>query len=83
MNAYKNQNFGVIQQTGIYVVNLYTNNTHTKFQSNILIFGCVIVKRKQVPKGYDITFFEMQFLAFLIPVGKKKINHISGILRQT
>ena len=35
MNAYKDQNFEVIQQTRMYIVNLHTNNTHTKFQSNI------------------------------------------------
>ena len=53
INAYKDKNFGVIQKTGIYVVKLHTNNTHTKFQSNILTFGCAMVRKPG--RGPDVT----------------------------
>ena len=53
INAYKDQNFVVIQNTGINVVKLHTNNIHIKFQSYIFIFGCAMVK-KQVSD--DVTF---------------------------
>ena len=64
------QNFGVIQKNGIHVVNLHTNNTHNKFQSNIFIFGCAMEK-KQVK--VMTTLFEMDFFGiFLIIVRKSK-----------
>ena len=57
------------KKNGMYVVNLHTNDTHTKFQSNIYIFGCAMVKQqvKLMP-----SLFEMQFLAFPIAVRKNK-----------
>ena len=57
-------------KTGIYVVNLLTSNIHAKFQSNIIIFGCAMAKNPD--KGDDVTFFKMQFWAFLIAVCENK-----------
>ena len=68
-NGYKIQNFGGIQKNGLYVVNLHTDNIHRKFQNNIFIFGCAMVKKDN---GDDVTFFEMQFLAFLLAVRENK-----------
>ena len=60
------------KKNGIYVVKLHTANTYTKFQSNILIFGCAMVKKNRyLPKVYDV-FFLMQFLVFLVVVRKNK-----------
>ena len=42
INAYKIQNFQVIQKAGIYVIKVHTNNIHAKFQSNLFIFGCAM-----------------------------------------
>ena len=47
INAYKEQNLRVIKN-GIYVVSLHSNNPHTKFQSDICILGCAMLKQKQV-----------------------------------
>ena len=44
-------------------------HTHTKFQSNIFIFGCVMVKKSD--KGDEVTFLNAIF-AFLIAVRKNK-----------
>ena len=62
MNAYKDQNFGVIQETRMYIVNLHTNNTHTEFQSNIFTFGCAMVKK--TGKGDYITVLNEIFGIF-------------------
>ena len=43
----------------MYVVNLLTNNTYTKFEGNIFIFGYAMVKKKQVE--VMTSLFEMQF----------------------
>ena len=59
IDAFKNQVFGAIK-TGIYVVKLHTNNTHTRFQSNIFTFGCAMVK-KNIPKGDNVTFLNEIF----------------------
>ena len=40
INAYKIQSLQVIQQTEKCAMQLHTNNTHTKRQSNVFIFGC-------------------------------------------
>ena len=40
------QNFQVIQKTEIYVIEIDRNNTHTKFQSNIIVFGCAMAKKQ-------------------------------------
>ena len=69
MNAYKIQNFLVIQKTRRYVVKLHINNKHTKCQGNVF-FGCAVVKKK-TGKVDDVTFWNA-FLAFLIDVRKNK-----------
>ena len=63
-------NFGATTKNGIYVVNVLTNKTHTKFEGNIFIFGYVMVKKKQVE--VMMSLFEMQFLTFLIVVRKNE-----------
>ena len=75
INAYKFQNFGVIQKSGVYIVNLHTNNIYTAFQSNIFIFSCGIVK-KQIK--VITSLFEMQFLAFLLAVIKNKWHFLES-----
>ena len=35
-----------LSKNELYVVKLHTNNTRTKFQSNIFIFGYVMVKKR-------------------------------------
>ena len=42
------------KKSGIYVIEIHTNNTHTKLQSNIFVFGCAIAK--QPGKSDDVTF---------------------------
>ena len=54
--AYKIRNFQVIQKTGIYVMEIHTNNKHTKFQSNLFVFGCAMAKKPG--KGDDVTFLK-------------------------
>ena len=44
INANRIQDFGVIQKGGLYVIKLHTSNKQTKFQINIFIFGCAMVK---------------------------------------
>ena len=61
----------VIQKTGTYVVKIHTNNTHTKFQSNILIFGYVIVKK---PGKVDAATFLNPIFAFLFIVRKNEFH---------
>ena len=46
---------------GIYVIEIHTTNTHTKFQSNIFVFVCEMAK-----------FFKCICFAFLIVVHKNK-----------
>ena len=41
-------------KNGMYVVNLLTNNTYTKFEGNIFIFGYAIVKK--AGRGDDVAF---------------------------
>ena len=60
--AYKIQNLQVIQKTGMYVIERRTNNTHTKFQRNILVFGCAMAKTPG--KGDDVTFLKCIFWHF-------------------
>ena len=38
----------------MYAVNLHRNNAHTKFQSNIFVFGCAMSKK--TGKDDDVTF---------------------------
>ena len=59
INAYGIQNFGVIQKTILYVVKLHTKQTHTKFQSNIFIFGYAMVKKPG--ECDDVTFWNAIF----------------------
>ena len=33
-------------KNGLYVIKVFTNNTHTKFQRNIFIFGCATAKKQ-------------------------------------
>ena len=47
INALKIKNFEVIQKTGMYIIELYTNNCHTQFQTNIVIFICAMAEKKQ------------------------------------
>ena len=79
INAYKGQHFGVIQKTGIHVVKLHTSNTHTKFQNNIFIFGCAMVKN-QVNVMTSLFWNVIFFWPFHLPY--VKINSMFGILRQ-
>ena len=48
------QHFQVIQKFGIDAIEIHTNNTHPKLQSNIFIFGCAIAKK--TAQGDDVTF---------------------------
>ena len=59
-----------MQNTGIYVVKLNTNNTHSTFQIVLFIFGCAKVKKKQVK--VITSLLNRQILAFLIVVRKHK-----------
>ena len=65
----KNPKFSIYPKNGIYVIEVHTKNMQTKFQSNIFVFGCAMAKKK-TGKGDAVTFFELQFLAFLIVVHK-------------
>ena len=47
-NAFKIQNFDFIQKNGIYVADLHKNNSPNKSQSDIFIFACAMVKKKQL-----------------------------------
>ena len=58
----KNPNFIDIQKTGIYVIELCVTNSCTKFQANILIFGCAIAQKPG--KGDDVTFLNRIFGIF-------------------
>ena len=62
---------------GIHVIKIHTNNMHTKFQSNIFVFGCAMAKKR---KSDDITFLKCNFWNFQLLY--KKTNDILGILRQ-
>ena len=53
IKAYKIRNFGFNQKTELHVVKVHTNNTHTKFQGNIFIFGFAMVKKPG--KGDDVS----------------------------
>ena len=64
-------------KTGIYVIEVHTNNKHAKFQSNIFVFACAMAKKD---KSDDVTFLKRICVAFLIVV-HKKINDVFGILR--
>ena len=66
------------KNNGRYVVKLHTNNTHTKFQNNIFVFGCAMVEKPG--KGDDVTVLKCTFWHFLLPY--VKTNNIFGILRQ-
>ena len=59
IKVYKIQHFEVIQKTVLYVVNLDTSNTQTKFPGNIFIFGCAMIKNPG--KGNDVTFLNTIF----------------------
>ena len=52
--AYKIGNFQLSQKTGIHVIEIQTNNKHTKFQCNIFVFACAMAKKPG--KGDDVTF---------------------------
>ena len=45
IKAYKRKKWSY-PKNGKYVLKLHTNNTHTKFQSNIFIFGYAVVKNR-------------------------------------
>ena len=53
----------------LYVENLHASNTHTKFQSNIFIFGYNIAKNQVKVMA---SLLEMQCVAFLAVVGENK-----------
>ena len=62
-------NILIVSKNRIYVIEMHTSSTHTKFQSNILVLGCAMAKKQ----GRVMTsHFEMHFLAFLTVVLKKK-----------
>ena len=46
--------FEDIQNTGIYSIQLYSNNQCTKFQANIFIFGCAMTQKPG--EDDDVTF---------------------------
>ena len=48
INVSKDYNFGVIQNTGIYVVKFYANNTHIKIPRHLLYLAVQWQKKKQV-----------------------------------
>ena len=50
-------------KNGLCVIKLQTYNTHTKFQGNIVIFGCAVVRKPG--KRDDVTFATDFFLVFL------------------
>ena len=43
-----------LSKNAIYGVKLHANNTHTKLQIHIVIFGCAVVKNPG--KADDVTF---------------------------
>ena len=45
--VYQTRNFQVILKTKIYVIEMRTNNAHTKFRRNILVFGCPMAQKKR------------------------------------
>ena len=59
IKAYKPPIFWSYLKTVQYVVNLHTNKSQTKFQSNIFIFGCTMVKNPG--KGDGVTFLNAIF----------------------
>ena len=59
ITAYKTQMFPFIQKNGIYVIEIHTNNTHTKFQNNIFAFDCAMAKK--TGDGDDVTFLKCSF----------------------
>ena len=62
------------------MIEIHTNNTHTKFQGNIFVFGCAMAKKTGkgfsrsffFNKGDDVTSLKCIFFAFLIVVHKNK-----------
>ena len=60
--AYKIQRFQAIQKTGIYVIDIHTNNRPTKFQSNIFVFGCAMAKKPG--RDDDVTILKCNFWYF-------------------
>ena len=83
--AYKKQNFQVIQQTEIYVIEIHTNNMDTKFQNIFFVFGSAMAKKHG--KVMISHFWNAILLAFLFVVHKNKCHfwnpetqlHIIGI----
>ena len=81
INAYKTQTLNVIKKWNLHVIKLETNNTHARFQNNILIFdcACAMVKKKQVKQIASLlwnAFLEDFQLLYV------KINDIFGNLGQ-
>ena len=56
----QNPTFLSYPKNGIYVIEVHANNIHTRFQSNILGFGCPIARNK-TGKGDDVTFLKCNF----------------------
>ena len=56
--AYKSRSFQVIKN-GLYVIEIHTNNMHTKCKSNIIVFGCAMAKNPG--EGDDVTFLKCTF----------------------
>ena len=59
ITAYKIQNFHVIHETGIVVIEIHANNMNTKFQSNIFVFDSAMTK--EPGRNYDVTFLKSSF----------------------
>ena len=55
--------FEEIQETGIYRIEVYTNNQCAKFQANVFISGCAMAQNQV---NVMTSVFEPQFLSFLI-----------------
>ena len=62
------QNFEIIKKRSTCYKAAY-KNFHKKFQSNLFVYGCLMVKNRQT---WWHHFFETQFFAFLIVLRKNK-----------